>query len=237
MIHRFESLGSTNTKMAEMAPALSHGDVVITDCQQAGRGQRGNSWEAQPGKNLTFSLFLTPRRIKATESFLISMAVAVGIAESLKSLSGLDILIKWPNDIYVGDKKLAGILIENALCGPEVRQSIVGIGINVNQCLFRSDAPNPVSLAILCGKEFNLDTVLGALISGIMREIENVAPDALSERYHGLLWRGSGIWPWRRAADGALINAKIKNVALSGHLSLDTQPPLSFAFKEISPVM
>ena len=126
---------------------LPHATVVSTYNQTAGRGQRGNSWESEPHKNLTFSVLLKPQHIIAREQFYISEIVSVAIVNTLrKYIIDQPIAIKWPNDIYVNDDKICGILIENTLSGYSISQSIAGIGININQQTFLSNAPNPISL-------------------------------------------------------------------------------------------
>ena len=117
IIH-LESVGSTNTYLAGRAVDLPHATVVSTYCQTAGRGQRGNSWESEPNKNLSFSVLLRPQNIIARQQFYLSEAVSVAIVKTLKRyISNHRVSIKWPNDIYVDDLKICGILIENTLCG------------------------------------------------------------------------------------------------------------------------
>ena len=153
-----------------------HGDgsfCVVADYQTAGRGCGTNTWESERGQNLLFSLLIHPADIAANEQFRITEAVSVALCETLenllKPLRPLDsspnfgehaISIKWPNDIYVGNKKIAGILIENRLKGNRIKDSIIGIGLNVNQREFHSDAPNPVSLCQLLGHEVDREALL-----------------------------------------------------------------------------
>jgi BirA family biotin operon repressor/biotin-[acetyl-CoA-carboxylase] ligase len=175
-----DSVPSTSSYLATIADTLPDGTVVVTREQTAGRGQRGNSWEAEPGANLTFSLLLRPEGVKAVEQFAISEAVALGIVTALQAyMPGVDVRIKWPNDIYANGRKICGILIENAILGTEIRRSIAGIGINVNQTVWRSDAPNPVSMAQLTGKTFDLDTLLTDVFRAIYAELSNPNHDAV----------------------------------------------------------
>ena len=113
IIKRFDSLASTNTAIAGDATSLPHGTVYVATAQTAGRGQRGNSWEAEPGQNLTFSILLRPTIIPPAESFAVSMLTSLSIVTVLSEWLKMDVRIKWPNDIYVGDQKICGILIEN----------------------------------------------------------------------------------------------------------------------------
>ena len=109
------------------------GDMVVTDGQTQGRGQRGNQWIAQSGQNLTFSLVLQPTFLLASEQFWLNMAVSLAVYDSLSPFIPAGLRIKWPNDIYVNDRKMGGILIENALQGYNLAHSVVGIGLNINQ--------------------------------------------------------------------------------------------------------
>jgi len=167
-IIEIEQTFSTNTfvsgwlgdKMRQSADIQSFdGAVFVTQNQTAGRGQGENKWESESGKNLTFSIFLTPKELKAIDQFMLSKVISLGIADCLKQIVD-NVSIKWPNDIYVGDKKIAGILIENTIMGEFIDYSIVGIGLNVNQLHFLSDAPNPISLVQLTYISFSLDSLL-----------------------------------------------------------------------------
>lgn len=140
-----EEVSSTNTWLAQHADELLHLTMVTAERQTAGRGQRGNSWESEPGANLTFSLLIRPEGVPARSQFSISEATALAVTDLL-AIYGVKATVKWPNDIYVGDRKICGILIEHAVMGTSIMHSIIGAGLNVNQTRFVSDAPNPVSL-------------------------------------------------------------------------------------------
>jgi BirA family biotin operon repressor/biotin-[acetyl-CoA-carboxylase] ligase len=194
---------STNTLLKEL---LAKGEwpegerFLYTAFQTAGRGQAGNGWESEEGKNLLCSILLPPRKDLFYLNVLVSVAVHQVIrsvlcqAKPVCTLSGeAGLTIKWPNDIYYGDKKIAGILVENAILGSEVTYSIAGIGLNVNQTTFLSSAPNPVSLKQICGKETEID----ALMQALMEEIEAV--EAMDEAqvwayYRDHLYRREGKW-------------------------------------------
>ena len=140
--------------------------VVTADYQKAGKGCGTNSWESERGKNLTFSMLIHPTDIPASQQFRITEIVSVALCEVLEQyLSSRSTLhaplsIKWPNDIYVGDRKICGILIENRLQGPVIKDAIIGIGLNVNQTAFVSDAPNPISLRQIVGHEIDREALL-----------------------------------------------------------------------------
>lgn len=238
-----QACGSTNTELAKLHDAPA-GTVVVADCQMAGRGQRGNSWESEAGKNLTFSLLLRPYTISAAHQFELSMIVSIGICNALSNtLNGHKPLIKWPNDIYVGNRKLCGILIENSLVGSSIARSIVGIGINVNQTEFRSDAPNPVSIKQLTGLDTDLDTLLSKVTDSITDTLDQYEndpePDELHALYMSMLWRNDGaMHPWQTPA-GDIFEAAIVDVALDGTLTLRHADgkTISFLFKEVSAVI
>lgn len=151
----------------------AHGEgtmVVVADYQTAGKGCGTNSWESERGKNLTFSMLIHPTDIPASQQFRITEVVSVALCEVLEQYIG-DVSIKWPNDIYMGDKKICGVLIENRLQGNVIVDSIIGIGLNVNQTEFVSDAPNPVSLRQLLGREIDRE----ALLHDFLETLETVS--------------------------------------------------------------
>ncbi|MDE7154069.1 MAG: biotin--[acetyl-CoA-carboxylase] ligase [Muribaculaceae bacterium] len=231
---------STNSWLTDNADSLPTDTVVVSHDQTAGRGQRGNSWEAEPGKNLTFSILLRPDFVKASEQFFISRAVSVGIVRVLERFvhGSEEAAIKWPNDIYVGSQKIAGILIENSLMGEHIERSIVGIGLNVNQLQFLSDAPNPVSIIHLTGEEMALEPLLREVVSSILSHIEMLRTAEgrarVTSDYDAVLWRRDGFYPYITAA-GEEFSAEIVGIAPDGMLTLrDSEGQLRrFAFKEV----
>lgn len=236
----YESLTSTNSEAARIADELSHGETIVALEQTAGRGQRGNTWEAEPYKNLTFTMLLRPDSLRAADSFSLSMAVALGVADAVAGrLFDPDISVKWPNDIYWRDKKIAGILIENALTGGMVKHSIVGIGLNVNQSNFMSDAPNPVSMSQINGCEFDIFSVLEDVEKSILYYVDTMlhAPN-LIDIYMSRLWRRHGLYAWREPS-GEQFVASIEKVEQTGHLTLRLEDNTSrrYIFKEIHAVI
>lgn len=244
IIRWFDSLPSTSTALAADAAEQPHGTVYATRSQTAGRGQRGNSWEAAPGLNLTFSVLLRPSLpFEVSETFAVSMLTALAVADVLSQVTGEKILVKWPNDIYAGDRKLGGILIENSLQGHNVRHTIAGIGINVNQVTFESDAPNPVSLRNITQHKYDLEPLLTLLSSRVIAEVDSYLAnpnfDSLVCRYRSCQWRGTGLHHWRDNRTGILFHAYIHSVSLHGTLTLTDSDGVArcFAFKEVSPVL
>ncbi|MCM1522293.1 MAG: biotin--[acetyl-CoA-carboxylase] ligase [Muribaculaceae bacterium] len=237
---QLDIIGSTNTYAASIADTLNHGDIIRAIAQTRGRGQRGNSWESEPGKNLTFSLMLRPEGIEAAEQFLVSEAVAIGVARVLgRHLPETEVTVKWPNDIYAGDCKICGILIENVINGRMLVRSIAGIGINVNQKEFHSDAPNPVSMFQIEGREFALLPLLDEVVAEIL-SLLTLPGATLEAEYASRLWRREGMHPFiDRKRDNLRFDASITSVAPSGYLTLTDIDGDShtFAFKEVEFVL
>lgn len=209
------------------------GTVVWTDFQTAGRGQGVNSWESEHGKNLLFSILLHPKDIPANRQFQISRAISLAIVDALGEWVG-NLSIKWPNDIYWRNGKLAGILIENSLQGLMIRDSIIGVGLNVNQREFHSDAPNPVSLWQICGKEFDREQILKEILKHLEQNMASSHLQGLKEKYCALLYRRKGFHPY--ADKEGVFMAEILDVEDDGHLRLRDEEGRErrYAFKEVS---
>ncbi len=237
IIHLHE-IHSTNTYLQELDAAhpQPEGLLVYTDTQSAGRGQRGNSWESEPGKNLTFSLLLRPEHIPANRQFLLSQVVSLAMIDVLSQYTD-EFSIKWPNDIYWRDSKIAGILIENVLSGTTFARAIVGIGLNINQAKFLSDAPNPVSLLQITGKEHPIESILTQFMEAFevrYRETFASSSDTIQQEYDNNLYRREGYHPYYSGGETFL--ARIVKVEPDGYLILATpaEETRHFAFKEVS---
>ncbi len=245
---------STSSDPAVLDPGAPHGLIVAARSQTAGRGQRGNCWEAEPGKNLSFSMVIRPRFITAARQFVLSEAVALGIAGVLEAVlrkDGVDepVTIKWPNDIYVGGRKICGILIENTLTGRRIDKSIAGIGININQRRFVGDAPNPVSLCQLTGREYELAGLLEDFASAILSAVdlaevgetrEGPAAGAVHSAFLSRLGRADGeLHRWVEMPSGSIVDARIETVSEDGmlHLRHADGSCHSYAFKQISALL
>jgi len=230
---------STNEYLSELQKKekLEEGTIIWTDFQTAGKGQTGNSWESEPNKNLLFSILFYPDFLEAAEQFILSQAVSLAIVDTLKPLlKNETVSIKWPNDIYVGNKKIVGILIENTIRGSSIDTCIAGIGINVNQEIFRSSAPNPVSLKQLTGETYLLDDLLKTLQNNLLTryvELCNNNETITVLDYEENLFRKDGYYPYK--SGDRVFEAKIKSVLPSGHLVLEEKNGeiLKFAFKEV----
>lgn len=210
----------------------SEGMVVMTDRQTAGKGQRGNSWETEPEKNLTYSVILKPDFVSALSAFDLHLVVSLAISDFLKRELGDEVKVKWPNDIYFGEKKLCGILIENTVRGANIDYSVIGIGLNVNQQQF--ELPKATSMRISANREFSLDVVAEEIILGVEKRYEELkSGEDLWSDYLSRLFR---IGENCRYQDGkGVFNGRIVGVNKSGQLEIATDSGLrSFNFKEVS---
>ena len=226
IIH-IDDTDSTNRWLREQG---GEDDVVVwADYQTAGRGQGKNTWESERGKNLLFSMLLHPRNIPANRQFAISMQVSLAICEALGERIG-DLSIKWPNDIYWRNAKICGILIENRLKGNHICDSIVGVGLNVNQRQFHSDAPNPVSLWQICEQTTDREQ----LLNDILKALDRYWDKDVKAQYLSMLYRHKGFHPYADK-DGAFM-AEIMDVEDDGHLLLrdEESKVRRYAFKEVS---
>lgn len=232
-----EETDSTNKALRErMATGqVDEGSVVVAGFQTAGRGQVGNVWESEAGKNLTFSVVLYPETVPANRQFVLSQLAALSVKEVLDAYTD-HITVKWPNDIYWKDKKICGMLIENDLCGKNIYATIIGIGINLNQLEFRSDAPNPVSLAQITGSVYDADDVLDRFLSILYKwylRLLKGEEDVIRNKYREALYRRDGYFPF--SDDDGGFAARIYDIEPTGHLVLQLQDGnlRRYAFKEV----
>lgn len=233
-VQYIEETTSTNDEVRSIAALCDDAAVACyTDYQTAGRGQKGNSWESERGQNLLCSILLRDVDVMAREQFCISEAVSLAIADAVRQMSGVECSIKWPNDIYVGDKKLCGILIENRLQGKRISECVIGIGLNLNQMHFCSDAPNPVSLRQITGGSYAAEDML-RLIDERMQSWLGCPRIQLQEQYHSHLYRRDGFYPYADAE--GCFNARIHHVEPYGILVLEREDGQlrEYAFKEVS---
>ena len=215
------------------------GTVVLARFQKNGRGQQGNQWESEAGKNMLATVILYPRFLNGGKQFAISKIVSLSLVEFLKNKTD-DVSIKWPNDIYVGNKKIAGILIENTINGNNLFSSVLGIGLNLNQVRFLSDAPNPISLKQITGNEYDLETVASEILGSILNWYEKIEAGNFSEidsAYFSQLFR-SGEWG-KYSKDGNFFEAKITGIGEFGQLQLEKRDGTvdEFMFKEVEFVL
>jgi BirA family transcriptional regulator, biotin operon repressor / biotin---[acetyl-CoA-carboxylase] ligase len=233
----FENLPSTNTHAASLQrnSGLTEGTIIYTNYQMAGRGQAGNKWESEDGKNLLISIILFPSFIIPSEQFQISMTISLGICDFLKRYIPV-CRIKWPNDIYVNNDKIAGLLIENSIMGNQIESTIAGIGLNVNQDTFKCEAPNPVSLKSIIKKELDLITCLNELVSDIDLRYSQLLEgnhDQIKKEYISKLFR-LNIWSEYRDKNG-IFTGRIITLSESGNLLIERQSGKTneYSFKEV----
>jgi len=232
-----KSISSTNdylkVELSKSAP-FNEGTVIMAEEQSGGRGQSGNRWLSEPGKNLTFSILLKPSFLSPLQQFNINIVICVAIYEALYPLFGDELAIKWPNDIYVGDLKLGGILIENILQGNDWKDSIVGIGINVNQEDFFG-LKNACSIKELLHREYILTDLLYDLCKSIEKhyfQLKNQGITDLELIYKGALYGLNKVRKFN--LDGVSVEGKIIDVADDGQLIVDFNGHSArFNFKEI----
>lgn len=229
-----EEATSTNTLAEEMSlNELKDKMVVLTWRQTQGRGQATNQWESAPGRNISMTVILRPERFEAGKQFALSMVIALGCLDFVKNYVD-KVSVKWPNDVYVANRKIAGILIEHRISGAYVQSSLCGIGVNINQELFLSDAPNPVSLLQLTGKELPLDRALAELLDCIGRRYEQIYNfRALEKDFLQNLYRAEGIYAWED--EKGKFEASVVGIDEYGQLILkDIQgQERIYAFKEV----
>jgi len=201
------------------------GLVVRALEQYAGKGQRGSSWLSLPGANLTFSILLEPRFLSLAGQFRLTETLALGIAEFVShTVPSALVKIKWPNDIYVNERKIAGILTENIIENATVKYCIAGIGLNVNQYSFHPSLPNPVSLKMVSGKEFDVSLCFENLCISIEKfyiELRNSGYKRIDALYHKLLYRKDILS--RFSLNGKIFDGIIKGVSAQGYLLISPE--------------
>jgi BirA family biotin operon repressor/biotin-[acetyl-CoA-carboxylase] ligase len=232
-----QQLTSTNTHAFSLLERVHPGEgtIVQTGYQTAGKGQQGNKWESETGKNLLFSIILYPSMITPDKQFILSMVISLGITDFLsRHLNGS--VIKWPNDIYVNNDKIAGMLIENTLISDEIEDSVVGIGLNVNQDEFHPDARNAVSMKQLTGKEFELNDCLSQLSADLDKrymQLKKGDYDVIKDDYLSRLMR---FLEWHDYKDkNGTFNGRIVSVMDDGKLVIERKSGTEsdYYFKEV----
>jgi BirA family biotin operon repressor/biotin-[acetyl-CoA-carboxylase] ligase len=238
-IMQFDALESTNATALDMLSKSkpAEGAMVLARHQTAGKGQIGSSWQVAPGMNLTFSLILYPGFLQARQQFELSMAVSLGIHEALGALlPEAGAAVKWPNDVLLEGKKVAGMLIQNSLSGTYIQYAVVGIGLNVNQTEFGPDLPHAGSLAGTAGRAFELEEVLQELLLRLEQrylQLRAGKSEAIREAYHGVLW---GLHQARvyYLPNGQPLPGIIRGTSPEGKLLVETEEGLqAFHNKEI----
>ena len=236
-----EEADSTNNVLLRHIRDYDNLSVVAAVTQTAGRGQRGNRWVSAPGDNLTFSLLLRPEGLPAREAMAVTCLATLAVRDTLRN-EGVAAVIKWPNDIYVGKRKICGMLVENGLDGADIDWSVIGIGINLNQTEFPGEVLNPTSLKRLTGRSYEL----GPFLEKVCMEMEKLLPEletpegrnGLLKAYERDLFQKDVPAPYRDIASGMEFTGVILGVTPEGLLRVEAEGrERTFGFKEISYIL
>lgn len=237
-----ESINSTNSYLKELSRVkkLPQGFGVYSDYQSFGRGQKGSSWESEAGKNLLFSVILFPEKLEANRQFILSQIISLAVKDVLDEESP-DFAIKWPNDIYYKNKKIAGILIENELVDSFISQSVIGVGLNLNQEIFESEAPNPISLKQITGKNYEIEVFFRKIFIrleyyfNLLKEQSSIGN--IRREYRNSLFRKDGLHNYKD--ENHFFKAEILDVEESGTLVLKKESGDigKYFFKEVQFVL
>ncbi len=237
-IVKLDATNSTNSYLKEWAKKadVSHGTVVLAKHQESGRGQLGAKWLSDNGKNLTFSILYKFSNLQITDQFYLNCAVSLAIYDALLPIIGKSLTVKWPNDIMSDDKKIGGILIENAVKNGYISQSVIGIGLNVNQIIFSDELPDATSLAIITQKTFDLDSVLDTILQSLEKKLKLLELGQfadLNSAYQNTLYRRNIFSKFNEKNNNFL--GKIIGVTIQGKLQiqLESSELREFSLKEV----
>ncbi len=232
-----QSIASTNDEAKKiLQTGKTEGFTILSANEQlTGRGQRQNTWHSQKGKNLTFSIITFPSFIKVSDQFYLSKVISLGIIEYLNT-KGEEFKIKWPNDIYYNDKKICGILIENSISGSTIKNSVIGIGLNINQTNFPDYLPKAVSLSNINNKEYNLEKELNKLLIYIFKKYNSLKTQPYSEidnLYHSNLYKLNALSEFKDS--NGFFKGKITGTLAEGKLIIQTEANQirCYNFKEV----
>ena len=233
-----KNLSSTNLYATKLLKEneVQEGMIIYTNYQTAGRGQAGNTWESENGKNLLISLILYPAMIKLSDQFVISKIISLGICDFLRQHIA-NVSIKWPNDIYVNNDKIAGILIEASIIRNKIENIIVGIGLNINQKKFKNEIPNPVSLKIITGEDYGIEDCLKNLATCLDLRYKQILEEKkadIDREYLSNLYR---IRKWSNYSDvNGLFEGKIISVTDGGRLQIEDRNGkiYEYGYKEVN---
>lgn len=234
-----DSVDSTNDELLRHLPSHDNLSVVAAVEQFAGRGQRGNHWLSKPGDNLTFSLLLRPEGLPARDIMSVTFLSTLVIRDWLRE-EGAPALVKWPNDLYVGNRKICGMLIENGLAEGMVAWSVIGIGINLNQTDFPGELVNPVSLKRITGKDYDPKMALERICDRFETRLPDLSGnlDRLRDEYCDGLFQSGVPRPYRDLLTDEEFMGTIKGVTREGRLLMDRDgTQVSYAFKEVGYIL
>ena len=234
IIH-YSSIESTNISATDLLSNSSpiEGTVISAEFQSKGRGQIGRFWHSLPKLNLLFSTILYPTFLNSRQQFVISQLVCVALIKTLQNL-GIDAKIKWPNDIYIEDQKVAGILIQNQIQGKSIKSTVIGIGINVNQESFPHDLPNPISLKQVLNRDLDTEKLLKAIWMQIKSYYHKAAAgkiDYIIREYHNAMYK---IGEEQLLKSDTQFEGRIKGVNQIGQLLVEVAGKThTFDFREV----
>ena len=237
---RLKEVESTNLYVracSDKDRGLNHGTIVLAEKQTEGKGMGDNTWHSEEGKNLNLSILLRPETLPPEKQFVLNKAIALAVSDFVEAIvPDKKICIKWPNDIYIEDMKVAGILISNTIKGNKLEDVIVGIGVNVNQRKFPQNIPNPISLRKFFNHNLHLNECLETLCLFLRKRYEEIILgeiQKINKEYNSKLFRLGEIH--RFIKDREIIRAKITGVSEFGQLQLTTvkKEKLLFGFKEV----
>ncbi|WP_419700328.1 biotin--[acetyl-CoA-carboxylase] ligase [Mucilaginibacter sp. NFX135] len=233
-----QQVDSTNTFLKDLlsnSKPLPEGTVIMAESQYAGRGQQQNKWHSEPGKNLTFSILLTPVFLPVSDQFDLNRVVSLGVYDALYPYLGDKVKIKWPNDIYYNDQKLGGILIETHIQGTYIKDAIIGIGLNINQESFEPGAGNAISLKQILHRDYDLKTILSEICSHIEAYYLNLRAGKflfVRNTYLSRLYWLNEVKPFR--SNDQIFEGVIKNVKENGMLVVENNNgQQEFSLKQI----
>lgn len=235
-IKQVDSTNSFLKNLLSNSKPVPEGTVIMAEEQYAGRGQQQNTWHSEPGKNLTFSLLLKPHFLSVSDQFDLNRAASLGVYDALQPILGDQLKIKWPNDIYYGDRKLGGMLIENTIQGGQLKDSVIGIGLNINQENFPSGASNATSVKQILQKDYDLTLLLSEICKYIevyYLKLKAGQIDFVRNAYLSRLYWLNEVKSFE--SNDRVFNGTVKNVLPNGLLAIeDTNGrQLEFNLKEL----
>jgi len=242
LIVKLDAINSTNTYLKGWAKENTavQWAVVVAKSQTAGKGQQNESWQSESGKNLTFSILYRFDNLPLSQQFHLNCAISLSLYDTLLPIIGKSLTVKWPNDIMSDNKKLGGILIENTVKKGNITQSVIGVGLNVNQINFPNDLPNATSLGMISKKTYDLDKLLQSILESVKRRFELLEMkkyDTLNKVYQKTLFRRNVL---SQFSDGnKIFNGKIIKVTTAGKLQieLENKTVKEFYLKEIKYIL
>ncbi|RZK41594.1 MAG: biotin--[acetyl-CoA-carboxylase] ligase [Pedobacter sp.] len=237
---KLSAVDSTNNflknLMANSEP-LPEGTVIMADHQYAGRGQLQSKWDAEPGKNLTFSVLLRPTFLQVNKQFFLNIVVSLALNQVLNKILGEGVSIKWPNDIYFQERKIGGVLIENVIAGTGIKTSIIGVGINVNQQQFPAELTDKAcSMFQILQKDVNLVNLLAEIcnvMESIYMDFKKGSYTNLKKTYVDKLYRLNEVRLYKK--DGEVFEGIIRGISDTGRLRMSISgDDFEFSFKEVA---